>query len=260
MCTVTFIAAKKGYLLGMNRDEQRSRPEGLPPERIEERGRTIVCPSEASGGTWISSNDAGVSFSLINWYAISARVDAGAASRGDVVREVRSAESAEACEEILRQLPLGRTNPFRLIGFFPETQCISEWRWELTSLTRQDHRWETQQWISSGFDEPTAQEVRGATFQKMLRQKTSGTRDWLRRLHRSHSPECGPFSTCMHRADAATVSYTEIRVTPFATQMIYISAAPCLCRIPSDTAFSRWRRREMRLFREKNGSVREGAL
>ena len=39
-------------------------------------------------------------------------------------------------------------------------------------------------------------------------QKFEGRLNWLRRLHRSHLPERGPFSICMHRSDAATVSYT----------------------------------------------------
>ena len=53
----------------------------------------------------------------------------------------------------------------------------------------------------------------GATFHFATKQKSFGTLDWLRRLHRSHAPACGPFSTCMHRTDAATVSYAEISVS-----------------------------------------------
>jgi hypothetical protein len=49
----------------------------------------------------------------------------------------------------------------------------------------------------------------------------------LRRLHRSHSPEAGPFSTCMHRSDAATVSYTEITAFSRKARLRYHAAAPC---------------------------------
>src|SRR2546426_6818300 len=47
----------------------------------------------------------------------------------------------------------------------------------------------------SGFDEPAAQRVRGATFRKARKQASDGSLAWQRRLHRSHTPERGPFST-----------------------------------------------------------------
>jgi len=36
-----------------------------------------------------------------------------------------------------------------------------------------------------------------------------------------------PFSTCMHRADASTVSYTEISFSPREAVMRYHAGAPC---------------------------------
>jgi hypothetical protein len=60
-----------------------------------------------------------------------------------------------------------------------------------------------------------------------LKQKSAGTLDWLRRLHRSHAPESGPFATCMHRADAATVSYSEVVVASHLATMRHTISAPC---------------------------------
>jgi len=97
----------------------------------------------------------------------------------------------------------------------------------LKQLARQNHRWKSQQWISSGFDEPTAQRVRGKTFQRAGQQHSTGSLDWLRRLHRSHLPQAGPFSTCMHRADAATVSYAEVAVSSRHATMRYHAGTPC---------------------------------
>jgi hypothetical protein len=51
--------------------------------------------------------------------------------------------------------------------------------------------------------------------------------EWLRRLHRSHRPEIGPYSICMHRDDAATVSYTEIVVSRGISRMRYESGPTC---------------------------------
>ena len=136
------------------------------------------------------------------------RVVGKTVSRGEVVSSVSTARSPDFADAALAESPRSRMNPFRLIGIFPKTGEVIEWRWNLKKLARKNLRWKTQQWISSGFDEATAQRVRGKTFQRSHRQFSAGRLDWLRGLHRSHSPVSGPFSTCMHRADAATVSYT----------------------------------------------------
>jgi hypothetical protein len=227
MCTVTFIARQKGYCLGMNRDEKLMRPTGLPPKVKKVNGRAVISPSEPGGGTWIAVNDHGVTLALINWYSITAQVGGKAVSRGEVVNSVSAASSADVAHAALAGLPLNRINPFRLIGVYPATGDIIEWRWNLSRLVRKHHRWKMQQWISSGFDEPTAQCVRGRTFNRALRQHSAVSLDWLRRLHRSHSPKAGPLSTCMHRADAATVSYTEVTVSSGVALMRYHAGAPC---------------------------------
>lgn len=228
MCTVSFVARRSGYALAMNRDEKRTRVAGSPPIRDAVNGRKVLNPAEPGGGTWIALNDGGATLALINWYSVTLRVPRNAASRGDVVRAVRVAVAPEEAGSALARLPLKRINPFRLIGVFPAAREVVEWRWDLRSLVRLRHRWLTRQWISSGFDEPAAQYIRGAAFRRARRQSTAGTLDWLRRLHRSHAPEAGPFSTCMHRADAATVSYTEVRVSQRRARMLYCAAPPCM--------------------------------
>jgi hypothetical protein len=145
------------------------------------------------------------------------------------VTTVSSITTGGLAGKALEQLPLRRINPFRLIGIFPGTNEIVEWRWDLKQLVQITHPWRPQQWVSSGFDEPAAQRTRGKNFQKALSQASAGSRDWLRRLHRSHAPAAGPFSTCMHRADAATVSYTEVAVSSRISAMGYFDGAPCKC-------------------------------
>jgi hypothetical protein len=235
MCTVTFVARKIGYCLGMNRDEKMTRPAGLPPEKRTVDGRVVLCPYEPGGGTWIAVNDHAVTFVIVNWYAITQHAGRNAISRGEVVNSVSAAGSPESAAAGLSALPLNRINPFRLIGIFPGTRETVEWRWDVKKLARKSHPWKTQQWISSGYDEPVAQRVRGRTFRSAQNQKSAGTLAWLRRLHRSHAPETGPFSTCMHRADAATVSYTEICVASREAMIRHHPGPPCekngVCRL-----------------------------
>lgn len=227
MCTVTFIPRRSGYCLAMNRDEKRTRAKGLAPAIRNLNGHPVLYPSEPSGGTWIALNDKGVSLALINWYAITARVRANGVSRGVIIPSLSAADSSALANTELAALPLDRINPFRLIGVFPASQEITEWRWNLKQLTRKRHRWLAQQWISSGFDEHTAQRLRSKTFRQAQTQESAGTIGWLRRLHRSHSPQTGPFSTCMHRTDAATVSYTEIDVFRERASLRHVCGPPC---------------------------------
>jgi Transport and Golgi organisation 2 len=212
----------------MNRDEKLARPRGLPPAFREVEGRRVLCPSEPGGGTWIAINDSGVTLSLINWYSVPGKVETSAITRGVLVNSTITADAPAHVEAVLANLPLRRINPFRLIGIFPGAGKITEWRWDLKWLERIERRWRAQQWISSGFDEPAAQRERDRTFQRALKQNSAGSLDWLRRLHRSHAPQEGPFSTCMHRADAATVSYTEVVVMGNKAMLRYCRGSPCL--------------------------------
>src|SRR5260370_152456 len=114
MCTITFVARRAGYALGMNRDEKLTRVAALPPSRLRVGGRTILCPSEPNRGTWIGVNDAGATLALINWCSIRERVAGRPVSRGEVVKPVLTADSAVRVDAALAELPLDRVNPFRL--------------------------------------------------------------------------------------------------------------------------------------------------
>ena len=234
MCTVTFIPRKTGYLVGMNRDEKVTRVAGLPPAKRNIGGRIVTYPSEPTGGTWISLNDAGVTFALINWYSVLTKPKGHSVSRGKIIPRICTALDPHAVDLRLAALPLFSISPFRLIGIFKPSMRIKEWRWDLNELSSKDYDWQLQQWISSGFDEPSAQRIRGRTFHEFRSQCSCGTLNWLRRLHSSHSPNCGPFSTCMHRDDAATVSYSEICVGAPKLSFSYSCESPC-----NRTAFAR---------------------
>lgn len=244
MCTVTFIARRHGYLLGMNRDEKLTRPTANPPTRQSAGRRQALFPTEPGGGTWIGVNDAGVTFALINWYAVEKQVAGTTTSRGDVVRQILATATTAEANELLGCRPLGTTNAFRIVGVFPEPGTILEWRWNLSELSCHRHDWIAGTWISSGYDEPGAQRTRGAAFQRALSASTEGSREWLRRLHRSHGEECGPYSHCMHRPDAATVSYTEVEVTSTKATVAYHAGTPCSTRgqinRSSDSIAARW--------------------
>lgn len=227
MCTISFVPKSPGFYLAMNRDEKLTRSTALPPAIVDLVKRRAIFPQEAEGGTWISANDAGVCFALINWHRVERDPGRSIASRGQIVKALASKSSTREIGAGLAALPLRQLRPFRLIAIIPSEKEITEWRWDHERLSTQKHAWEEHHWFSSGLDEPKAELERGRVCDSAQKQRSIGSLTWLRRLHRSHSPKRGPFSICMHRPDAATVSYTEVAVSQRRATMRYKSGPCC---------------------------------
>jgi hypothetical protein len=227
MCTISFVPKLRGFYLAMNRDEKFTRSTALPPAIVDLADRRAIFPREREGGTWIAANDAGVCFALVNWHRIKREPARSIASRGQVVKALAGKISTEEIAAGLAALPLRRLPPFRLIAIIPSEQRVTEWRWDSDRLFVHKHAWERRHWFSSGLDEPKAELERSRVCDYAQRQRSIGSLSWLRRLHRSHSPERGPFSICMHRPDAATVSYTEVAVSDRRTTMRYKAGPSC---------------------------------
>jgi transport and Golgi organization protein 2 len=241
MCTVSFLPTLHGFYLAMNRDEKRDRSAALAPAVVELGRRRAIFPREPTGGTWISANDAGVCLSLINWHRIQREPKHDIVSRGIVVRELAGKSTTDEIANDVTKLPLRRLRPFRLITVVPEERRVTEWRWNLEWLILRNHEWQRQHWFSSGFDELRAERER----QRVCDAAVAGGDDpgnasiragvnaagyslkWLRQLHCSHAPKRGAFSICMHRADARTLSYTEVAVSKQRATMRYKSGPSC---------------------------------
>lgn len=246
MCTVSFLPSPQGFYLAMNRDEQRDRFSALPPEIVEFENHRVLFPREPTGGTWIAANDAGVCLALINWHRIEREPKNDTLSRGLVVRQLAGKSTADEITTAVKKLPLRKLRPFRLIAVSRAETRLIEWRWNLERLTLRDHEWQRQHWFSSGFNEGRAERERAKICISFVagggdpcKRESSPPREragvnaagyslrWLRQLHRSHAPACGPFSICMHRPDAATVSYTEIAVRDRQVMMRYRAGPAC---------------------------------
>jgi hypothetical protein len=227
MCTISFVPKSRKFYLAMNRDEKFTRFTALPPSIVDVAGRRAIFPHEPEGGTWIAANDAGICFALVNWHRIKREPVHSCVTRGHVVKALAAKSSAREIAAGLVALPLRRLRPFRLIAIIPSEKSVTEWCWNLNRLSTHKHPWKSRHWFSSGYNEPKAERQRGRICKAAQNQKSEGRLDWLRRLHRSHSPERGPFSICMHRPDAATVSYTEVGVSKRRVTMRYKPGASC---------------------------------
>jgi hypothetical protein len=226
MCTISFLPNTHGFYLAMNRDEKLDRFAALAPTIVDLERRRAVFPSEPTGGTWISVNDAGICLALINWHRVEREPKHDLVSRGEVIRALAGKLGMDDIADGVAKLPLRKLRPFRLIAIVPSERSVAEWRWNLEWSTMRDHEWRARHWFSSGFDERRAEFERQRTCDAARAHQSTKNLNWLRQLHRSHAPKRGPFSICMHRRDASTVSYTEVAVSEKRATMRY-KAGPC---------------------------------
>jgi len=226
MCTLTFIPKPNGYLLGMNRDERLTREPALAPEATTASNVSAVYPRESGGGTWIGSNAAGITFALLNQNP-GPQAKVKERSRGEIIPAILASSRFPEAMRGFQQLDLHGMLPFVLVGIFPAEQIISQCQWDGDGLKFLRIGWDVRHWFSSGVSDEMARKVRGSTCYEAWRRRDAGSAEWLRGLHASHSPVRGSFSVCVHRPDAATVSYTEIAFSGGVLSMRYHAGHPC---------------------------------
>ena len=240
MCTLTFVPTGNGYVAGMNRDEKLIRPHALRPERFYFPGATAVFPRENSGGTWIGCNSHGNLLALLNWNDVVPPLDDPTLrSRGMLIPELIDGGDLAGTDARYAQLDLRGFLPFRLVGAFLGESLVREWRWD--GLRRQEFQfaWTNLHWFSSGVSDALAWQERGQTCENAKKDRSMALVSWVRNLHQSHDPVPGAFSICVHREDAATVSYTEVRCGGEGISMSYRSGSPCLSdRFDSETSLA----------------------
>jgi Transport and Golgi organisation 2 len=238
MCTLTFVPTKDGYVAGMNRDEKLTRRRAIPPKRSDFPSATALLPREDSGGTWVACNSHGNLLAVLNWNDVEPRVGGeNLRSRGVLIPELIAGDDLTDTHTRFAQLDLDGVSPFRLIGAFPGESLIVEWSWDGLQRREFEFAWRKRHWFSSGVSDALAQQERRRVCEKAEGYGSLEPASWVGNLHQSHDPLPGPFSICVHRKDAATVSYTEVRCNGDGISMSYRSGSPCLTdRFDSETS------------------------
>ena len=227
MCTVSWIHQDDGYHLLCNRDELLIRKPALPPSVHERSDVRFIAPIDGDhGGSWIGVNQFGLSLCLLNRYQDSEQSATGSKkSRGLLLAGLMDSPSrAEVLDGVLAK-DLSPFQPFTLVALEPQKkallvhwtgrECLSELDGEgAMPLT------------SSSHDPVGAGESRQRCFERLV-SGSSKTAELLFRFHASHEPVRGPYSTCMHRDDARTVSFSWIRVAAGTIEFCYHPVSPC---------------------------------
>lgn len=226
MCTLTFVPGEDGYVLGMNRDEKITRGHASPPAVNKGTVVWAIYPTDVEGGTWIAATERGIAFALLNWNDVG-RLHPQTGTRGSVIPALLTSRASQDANATLEHLELGGILPFRLVGVFPAEKQIVEWRWDQKSLDHEILGWHNAQWCSSSLSDAQAAKRRGLSYARAQHEPDAGSVAWLRRLHASHDDQERPLSTCVHRADVTTLSYTEFICTADAIHCNYRAGSPC---------------------------------
>lgn len=230
MCTLTWRIEPDGFDLFFNRDEVHSRGTALPPTVELEDGVSIAAPTDAdAGGTWIAVNSSGLAVSLLNGYQPVDRVAAAPISRGLLVRALASADS---CAEVARRIRGTRLEQYRsfLLMALEPGQLPLLISWDGAALGARGLTDADRPLVSAPPAPPGvvgAAANRRALFAQLEQERGPQSAAELEAFHRSHTPEAGSDSVCLHRDDARTVSLTHVRVSVDSARLSYFPGAPC---------------------------------
>lgn len=228
MCTVSWIHREDGYLLLFNRDELRTRKPASAP-RIEQRnGVPFIAPLDGDhGGSWIAVNQFGLSLCLLNRFDDSpGEIIRDYKSRGLLLHELIDCSNLKMVSDRVVDAKCLRFRPFTLVTLVAgQPSLLIDWTGSET-ITK-NHAESHMPITSSSLREGNVVLERKGQFQEMVLERSRVDEDLLFQFHRSHLPERGPASVCMHRPDARTVSMSTVIVTQKAIEFVYHPNSPC---------------------------------
>jgi len=235
VCTALWLSSGEGYELFFNRDESARRGVAHPPSAFTVHGVRCLAPVDAdAGGTWLGVNELGLTVGLLN--GRDARPAIGEArSRGLLVRELLSSRDLDEVASRLAAADLARYRAFTLAAFAPGREPVAH-DWNGLALVPAPA---VLPLSSSSLDAGRARAERTRAFERLVRERGAVDRELLAEFQRSHEPERGPWSPCMHRADASTVSASQVLVTRDSVAFRYAPGAPCTVAFESPRTLAR---------------------
>ena len=226
MCTVSWVHQPDGYHLLCNRDEKRTRGPAFAPRVVMLGGVRYIAPVDSDGGgTWLSANEFGLTLCLLNG-STGLRASGARRSRGLLVRELAWAPSAEECALWIRQLDLGPYASFSLVILEPRRSATLA-QWDGLALTIDPAGDRHMPLTSSSYDAEGVRRSRLNEFARRLPAARSVNPASLYWFHSSHGKAPDAYSTCMHRPDAETVSFSWVIVSRDSIRFLYSPVAPC---------------------------------
>lgn len=223
MCTISWQFNSSGYSIFFNRDEQKIRPKAIPPNIYRsESADYIAAIDPQGGGSWLTVNNSGVTLALLNFY--QGRLPKGRlTSRGKLVTSLIRHSRVTDVADGVKALDLNRYAPFSLLAFSQQDLTVQLLRWsgkELLTLEQESPL------LSSAVKFEEVSKERLSCYKKHFSTEGAGEKGLLD-FHRSHEPSASPFSVCMHRDEAETLSLSRVVVCKDKVNYDYYDGAPC---------------------------------
>ncbi|EWH11872.1 hypothetical protein DS2_01763 [Catenovulum agarivorans DS-2] len=207
--------------------------------------RQAIYPIDPQGqGTWIATNQNGETWCLLNLYQKNQAAELGYSatsarkqkllSRGQIILACLSAQTDMSLPRLQDYCGKYKFSPFTLCYFpkvlTPQNWQPIYWQWDGIQVTAQQL---PNMFTSSGKAFTKVLSHRQAVFSQFSRQQSN---DYLWQFHTSHQPSKSHTSVCMHRADAKSVSITEVTSSTTVQQMKYWNTSPCQAQYSKPTA------------------------
>lgn len=209
----------------MNRDELRTRGPEIPPALRSASGTSWIGPIDSdAGGTWIGTNEFGITACLLNAYfpigSAPEAIQQGEKSRGVIIPELLVHKSLRACESwIWNELEPAQFAGFMLLVVSAESCAHYLWRGH-GRLDRIDHEDEWTCLTSSFIDASDAEMWRYSMFRHWLER---GAREeaGLPHFHLQRDAGRESLSPLMERDYSTTRSITQVMADRKETRVRY---------------------------------------
>jgi len=223
VCTASWLIRSDGFELFFNRDEARSRLEARPPELLVLAGGRCLAPIDGNaGGTWIGVNEHGLAVAILNAWEDTAETELPRVSRGELVMALLSSRSGGELRQRLRGRELHAFRGFRVAAFEAgRDPWIFAWQGGVLSSEEV-----AMPLVSSSLGAERAHLARREVLRGIAADRDLDA-GLLADFHRSHLPERGAWSPCMHRDDASTVSASHVVVGRAEVSIRYAPGPPC---------------------------------
>ena len=237
MCSLNWREFDSHIAIAFNRDESVLRSKAEIPKIFDDGSGKFLMPRDPAGnGSWLSANQYGFVFLLLNDYQGQLKQDNGnLISRGLLIRGLASCHSFSQISAFVDKIDLTKSQPFYLVAISKSKQAC--WHYDgIKSVLSESIL--PQQIYSSGHSDA----------RKIIKLRTEyvsslniNSDEELLALHKSHKPLLNQVSDveeakskgelsypiCMHRADAKTQSLTYIKLMPSKIEMEYWDGQPC---------------------------------
>ena len=199
--------------------------------------RFIAPLDGAGGGSWLAVNERGLSIGLLNGYRNTDPPEGpaeGFRSRGLLPVSLIDSASIDEVALRLRRMELGGFRSFEILAMQRGDEVLLA-RWSGRELTTRTPAGGASPLVSSSFDTSAVRASRESLYRRIVGDGGEERLERHRAYHRCHHPGRGPYSPCMHRPDAKTVSFSHVAVTGERVCFHYLPHSPCRSETDAST-------------------------